>query len=270
MEKKIIEPQIIGNPQEDLAIVILAAGKGSRMKSDLPKVLHRVAGKSMVVHVIETARNLTQNNIFLVVGHKAALVEAEVSSHFSVNFVNQTSLVGTGDAVKQVLPHLPPRVKQVLVLCGDVPLIRPATLTSVLVTHGTDCAKITVLAVNMDDPSGYGRVVLDTSGGVMSIREESDASLEEKLIKTINAGIYCFDRAFLDQAIELIRPDNNQAEFYLTDMVEIARAKNEKISVRLMKDPRQVMGVNSPNDLERVESLIHKIENELPRLSQIF
>jgi len=217
-----------------------------------------------VVHVIQTARHLTQNNIFLVVGHKAALVEAEVSSHFFVNYVNQTSLLGTGDAVKQVLPHLPPSVKQVLVLCGDVPLIRSATLTSVLVTHRTDGAKITVLAVNMEDPTGYGRLVLDTSGEVMSIREESDASLQEKQIKTINTGIYCFDRDFLEQAIELIRPDNNQAEFYLTDMVEIARSKREKISVRLMKDSRQVMGVNSPNDLERVESLIQEIESELP------
>lgn len=264
MEKKIIEPQVLSNPQEDLAIVILAAGKGSRMKSDIPKVLHRVAGKSMVVHVIEAASHLTPDNIFLVVGHKAGLVEAEVASYFSVNFVNQASLLGTGDAVKQVLPYLPPKVKQVLVLCGDVPLIRDATLTSVLATHGTDGAKITVLAVNMEDPSGYGRVVLDSTGEVMFIREEADATLEEKQIKTINTGIYCFDRVFLEEAIELIRPDNNQAEFYLTDMVEIARSKREKISVCLMEDSRQVMGVNNPDDLERVESLIQEIENELP------
>jgi UDP-N-acetylglucosamine diphosphorylase/glucosamine-1-phosphate N-acetyltransferase len=264
MERKIIEPQILGNLQEDLAIVILAAGKGTRMKSDIPKVLHKVAGKSMVVHVIEAVRNLTQNNIFLVVGHQAPLVEAEVSPRFLVNYVKQTSLLGTGDAVKQVLPHLPSKVKQVLVLCGDVPLIQAATLTSVLVTHRTDRAKITVLSVNMQDPSRYGRVVLDASGGVMSIREESDATLQEKQIKIINTGIYCFDRTFLEEAIELIRPDNNQAEFYLTDMVEIARSKREKISVRLMKDSRQVMGVNSPYDLERVESLIQEIENELP------
>jgi UDP-N-acetylglucosamine diphosphorylase/glucosamine-1-phosphate N-acetyltransferase len=264
MVKKILEPQIIGNPKDELAVVILAAGKGTRMKSDLPKVLHRVAGKSMVVHVIETARNLTKDNIFLVVGHQAKLVEAEVSSCFSVNYVNQTSLLGTGDAVKQVLPYLPPGVKQVLVLCGDVPLIGAVTLTSVLATHGTNRAKITVLAVNMEDPTGYGRLVIDTSGGLISIREESDASLQEKQIKTINTGIYCFDRAFLEQAIPLIRPDNNQAEFYLTDMVEIARSKREKISVCLMKDSRQAMGVNSPNDLERVESLIQEIESELP------
>ena len=191
-------------------------------------------------------------------------VETEVSSRFSVNYVNQPSLLGTGDALKQVLPHLPPAVKQVLVLCGDVPLIQAATLTSVLVTHRTDRAKITVLSVTMQDPGGYGRLVLDTTGGVVSIREESDATLQEKQIKTINTGIYCFDRVFLEEAIELIRPDNNQAEFYLTDMVEIARSKREKISVRLMKDPRQVMGVNSPYDLERVESLIQEIENELP------
>ncbi|MCP3941695.1 MAG: NTP transferase domain-containing protein [Desulfobacteraceae bacterium] len=249
---------------DDLAIVILAAGKGTRMKSDIPKVLHEVAGKSMVVHVLNAARRLTRDNIHVVIGHQAQLVKDEVGRHFSVNFVIQKLLLGTGDAVKQALPFLAPEIKDVLVLCGDVPLIREDTLRQFLATHRTTCAKLTVLAVNLENPSGYGRIVLDQEGGVSSIREESDATREEKQITTINTGIYCFDRTFLEQAIELIKPDNNQAEFYLTDMVEIARSKREKIGVRLMVDPRQVIGVNSPKELEEAESLIQEIENELP------
>jgi UDP-N-acetylglucosamine diphosphorylase/glucosamine-1-phosphate N-acetyltransferase len=249
---------------DDLAIVILAAGKGSRMKSDIPKVLHKVAGKSMVIHVLACARKLTQDNIFVVVGHKAQLVKDEVDRYFPVNFVNQKQLLGTGDAVKQALPSLAPGIQNVMVLCGDVPLIREDTLKDLLATHRSSQAKITVLAVKMKDPTGYGRVVLDPSGDMAAIREEADATREEKQIATINTGIYCFNRTFLEQAIELIRPDNNQAEFYLTDMVEIAKLKREKISVSLMADPRQVMGVNSLNDLEKVEFLIQQIENELP------
>jgi UDP-N-acetylglucosamine diphosphorylase/glucosamine-1-phosphate N-acetyltransferase len=249
--------------RKDLSIIILAAGKGTRMKSDLPKVLHKVAGKSMVVHVLECARKLTLDNIYLVIGHQAARVEQEVGQYFSVNFVIQQSLLGTGDAVKQALPCLPPQTKDVLVLCGDVPLIREDTLNSLLATHKTTHAKLTVLAVDMENPTGYGRIILDASGEMSAIREEADATGKEKQINTINTGIYCFDKKFLEEAIGLIRPDNNQAEFYLTDMVQIARSKREKISVELMTDPRQVIGVNSPNELGRVEDLIHQIENEL-------
>jgi bifunctional UDP-N-acetylglucosamine pyrophosphorylase/glucosamine-1-phosphate N-acetyltransferase/UDP-N-acetylglucosamine pyrophosphorylase len=249
---------------DDLAIVILAAGKGTRMKSDLPKVLHRVGGKSMVMHVLACAGKLTQDHIYLVIGHKADLVKQEVSPYFSGNFVIQKRLLGTGDAVKQALPDLASGIKDVLVLCGDVPLIKESTLRDLLATHRNTHAKLTVLAVDMENPGGYGRIILDDSGDVAAIREEADATFQEKQITTINTGIYCFDRKFLEAAIGLLRPDNNQAEFYLTDMVEIARSKKEKISVRLMADPRQVIGVNSPHELERVESLIHAIENELP------
>ncbi len=249
---------------DDLCIVILAAGKGTRMKSDLPKVLHPVAGKSMVVHVVTCARKLSPNNIHVVIGHQGQLVKDEVSRHFTVNFVVQKELLGTGDAVKHALPFLAPGIKNVLVLCGDVPLIREDTLRGLLTTHRTNRAKLSVLAVNMENPTGYGRIVLDPGGEMIAIREESDATKTEKKITTINTGIYCFDKVFLEQAIELIRPDNKQAEFYLTDMVEIARSKREKISVRLMADPRQVIGVNSPNELEKVESLVQQIENELP------
>lgn len=248
---------------DDLAIVILAAGKGTRMRSNIPKVLHKIAGKSMVLHVLACAEKLTPDNIYLVVGHGAQLVKDEVGPYFSVNFVTQKQLLGTGDAVKQALPFLTPGIKNVLVLCGDVPLIRQKTLVELVTTHRSTQAKLTVLAVDMENPEGYGRIVLD-SGEMVAIREDSDATLLEKQITTINTGIYCFDRGFIEQAIDLIRPDNSQAEIYLTDMVEIARSKGEKISVRIMADPRQVIGVNTLDDLENAESLIHHFQNELP------
>ena len=263
-ETKAKEMLIGDDGMDDLAIVILAAGKGTRMRSDIPKVLHRIAGKSMVLHVLACAEKLTPDNIYLVVGHRAQLVKDEVGRYFSVNFVTQKQLLGTGDAVKQALPFLTPGIKDVLVLCGDVPLIRQDTLVELVTTHRSTQAKLTVLAVDMENPEGYGRIVLDSSGEMVAIREDSDATTLEKQITTINTGIYCFDRGFIEQAIDLIRPDNSQAEFYLTDMVEIARSKGEKISVRIMTDPRQVIGVNNLDDLENAESLIHHFQNELP------
>ncbi len=249
---------------ETLAVVILAAGKGTRMKSDKPKVLHRVAGKSMVVHVLDCARKLVKENLHVVVGHQADQVQEEINHHYPVKFCEQKQLLGTGDAVKQVLPTLLPGVKTVLVLCGDVPLIQEATLWELVATHQRAAAAVTVLGVHVRAPSGYGRIILDQKGEMISIREEADATQVERQITLINTGIYCFDRGFLDQAIELIQPDNSQKEYYLTDMVEIAKSKGEKIRVQIMDDARQVIGVNTLDELEMAESLIQQMGNELP------
>ncbi|OQY50644.1 MAG: nucleoside-diphosphate-sugar pyrophosphorylase [Desulfobacteraceae bacterium 4572_89] len=253
-----------GNGTNDIAIVILAAGRGSRMKSDKPKVLHKVAKKSMVTHVLDSAVGLTRGNVYVVVGHQAQLVKDVISQVYPVNFVFQKNLLGTGDAVKQALPHLDPNVKDVLVLCGDVPLIKESTLVDLLENHRKTKAKLSVLAVKVTDPFGYGRIVLDEKGDVACIREEADATKAEKKITTINAGIYCFERIFIDEAIDNIRPDNRQSEYYLTDLVEIARSRKEKISVVVTDDSRQVMGVNTLDELEIAESMIQQIENELP------
>ncbi len=251
------------NGTDKLAIVILAAGKGTRMKSDLAKVLHLVAGKSMVVHVVECARKLAPEQIYVVVGHQAQQVEQEVKQYFNAHFVLQKKLNGTGDAVKSVVPFLPPHIQHVLVLCGDVPLIQEQTLRLLVNGHLDSKDSLTVLAVNVDNPTGYGRIVQDDSGEVLCIREEADASACEKKINTVNSGIYCFDRDFLVSGIEKIQCENNQAEYYLTDLVEIARVSGKKISVVLMDDPRQVMGVNTLEELARAEALIHELDNEL-------
>lgn len=249
---------------EDVAVIILAAGKGTRMKSDLAKVLHRVAGKSMVVHVTNCARSLTKDHIHVVVGHQAEQVKNEVLTYYPVQFALQKELLGTGDAVKSALPGISSGVRHVLVLCGDVPLIREKTLRDLLETHKKNGAKLSLLAVTRENPQGYGRIISDAKGALAAIREESDATESEKKINLVNAGIYCFDRQFLDQGIRLIKNKNEQGEYYLTDLVEIAVSHHEKTHVLAIGDSGQVMGVNTPSELARAEALFHAGTNELP------
>ncbi len=249
---------------DHVAIIILAAGKGSRMKSDIAKVLHPVAGKSMVVHVADCARSVARDHIHVVVGHQADHVKAEILKFFPVHFALQRELLGTGDAVKAALPGLAPNIQSVLVLCGDVPLIRKKTIKSLIRAHEQADAKLSVLAVQVDDPEGYGRVVLDSQGVLSAIREEADASTLEKGITLVNSGIYCFDRDFLEVGIDLIRNDNNQSEYYLTDLVEIAASKKVKTLVKSMDAPGEVMGVNTLEQLAQAEVLFRETSNELP------
>lgn len=239
---------------EDLAIIILAAGKGSRMKSDLAKVLHPVAGKSMVVHVAGCAKKIT-NDVHVVVGHQAQQVKDEVSRFYQVSFAMQEQLLGTGDAVKVALPGIASHNRNILVLCGDVPLIQDEIIRNLIDVHMESKAKLSVLAVTMAAPEGYGRIVLNDSGMLEAIREEADASETERHIKLVNSGIYCFDKFFLESAVDEIGNDNNQAEYYLTDLVEIAVAQREKTCVLSLDDPVAVMGVNTLKDLARAESL---------------
>lgn len=246
----------------DVAVIILAAGKGTRMKSELAKVLHRVAGKSMVNHVIESALSITRDHIHVVVGHQAGQVRAEILTYHPVHFAFQEELLGTGDAVKAALPGLATGIDNVLVLCGDVPLIQK-TIQDVVNVHADAGAKLTVLAVQMDDPTGYGRIIQDAQGNLAAIREEADADPAEKQIRLVNSGIYCFDRNFLETGIQLIRNTNNQAEYYLTDLVEIAVSKNLKTLIRTADDPAQVMGVNTLEELRKAEVLFDCVQNEL-------
>ncbi len=251
------------NTYNKLAVIVLAAGKGTRMKSDLAKVLHKVAGKSMVNHVIGCARKLAPEHIHVVVGHQAGKVKEDIEKYFKVGFSLQKELKGTGDAVRSALPDLADPIEDVLVLCGDVPLIQEDTLGRLVKDHIRERARVTVLAVDVENPLGYGRIVLDEQKNMVCIREEADANEDEKEIKKVNTGIYCFNRAFLVSAIDQIKPDNNQAEYYLTDLVEIARSQGDKIHVVSMDDPRQVIGVNTLDELTTAGALILQLENEL-------
>ncbi|WP_299979595.1 sugar phosphate nucleotidyltransferase [Desulfobacula sp.] len=243
----------------DVGVVILAAGKGTRMNSDIAKVLHRVASKSMVVHVVECAIKIARDNVVVVVGYQAQKVKDEVGKFFKVDYAVQEELLGTGDAVKVAIPGLKPGIKDVLVLCGDVPLIQESTLRNLMDGHKQNQAKVSVLATDVDDPTGYGRIVLDQQNNMLCIKEEADASENEKKIKKVNAGIYCFDKELLISVIDEIKPDNNQKEYYLTDVVEIAQKRHEKMAVITMDDPKQVIGVNTLEELGKAEYLIQQL-----------
>ncbi len=237
-----------------LAVVILAAGKGTRMKSPYPKVLHLLAGEPMIIHVVETALTLRPDQLLVVVGYKADLVKKALKG-YELECILQKEQLGTGDAVKRVKPHLLKTVDQVLVLCGDTPLLTPQTLTNLITLHQEQKATVSILTAYLEDPSGYGRLVRDQSDLVQKIVEEKDASLEEKKIKEINSGVYVFEREFLFEALEKIRPDNVQQEYYLTDVVEMAVKDGRRVAAYLVSDPIEILGVNSQVERARLEEI---------------
>ncbi len=236
------------------------------MKSDLPKVLHRVAGKPMILHVVACAGQVVPvHHIHVVVGYQADKVRQAVSAAgYPVNFCLQKRLMGTGDAVKCALPALSSDARDVVVLYGDVPLIQQKTVKDLVSVHRQTRAKVTILAADLDQPGGYGRVLQDRSQRVVAIREDADATEEERKIKRVNTGLYCFDRMFLSQALNSLVPANQQAEYYLTDVVEIACQSNEKVAVKLLKEPSQALGINTRVELEKTRDLAGFMPNELP------
>jgi len=241
---------------DDLAIVILAAGKGTRMKSDLPKVLHPLNAKSMILYVVDCAVQVAGSNVVVVVGHQAEKVKNKVQDSFTVSFAHQKELMGTGDAVLTAMPKIGSSINKVLVLYGDVPLIKKETLLKFIDEHQANNYDLSILAANMDNPTGYGRIIADSNGQVRCIREEADATEDEKKIKEINTGIYCFDKLMLTAAINQIKPDNKQSEYYLTDVVEIARKCGSKIGVINLENYAEVMGINTPEELKKAEDFV--------------
>ena len=240
---------------EEIGVVILAAGKGTRMQSDRAKVLHIVNGQSMINHVLDCADRLSCASVVVVVGHQSELVMKEVKEKHAPVFALQKELLGTGDAVRVALPFLGTRVGHVVVLCGDVPLIRDLTVKALVEEHMACQNKLTVLAVELDEPSGYGRIVLDLKDSLIAIREEVDASMDEKKINLVNSGIYCIERQFLTSALNRLKPDNAQNEYYLTDLVQIAVSDGEKTGYVRGSDPREVLGVNTLEQLKALERL---------------
>jgi bifunctional UDP-N-acetylglucosamine pyrophosphorylase/glucosamine-1-phosphate N-acetyltransferase len=244
--------------------VILAAGKGKRMKSDLPKVLHKLGGKPMVEYVVETAQNVGVEKIILVVGHKREKTQ-KLLKHLDVEFVIQEEQLGTGHAVMQAKDHLANFDGDVLILCGDMPLLKSDTVRRLLEEHRRKKAVATVLTAILEDPSGYGRIIRDEKGMVQKIVEEGDASADEKKVKEINTGTFCFDSRFLLSVLNKITPDNKQGEYYLTDALELLRKKNLPIWAVVASNPQEGLGINSQEELERMEEIL-LVEN--PALRQ--
>ena len=177
--------------EKNVAVIILAAGLGTRMKSNKAKVLHEILGVPMVFYVIETARQIAGNDIILVIGHQAPIIRKMVSAKAQVTFALQEKQLGTGHAVLSAMPFLPGHVEDVVILCGDVPLLTSKTVIQFIHDHKTAKRDISILAVEMDQPKGYGRILIDENNNVSGIVEEADASAQQKPIKRINTGIYC-------------------------------------------------------------------------------
>ncbi len=232
-----------------LAVVILAAGKGTRMKSALPKVLHPLAGRPLLRHVVDTARRLDPARIVVVYGHGGEQVRARIRGD-DIEWIEQAEQLGTGHAVQQALPALA-GIQRTLVLYGDVPLIRETTLRRFLDAAAT--TSIGLISQILDDASGYGRIVRDASGRVRAIVEHKDATPEQLAIREINTGIMTFDNPRLAEWLGGLRNDNAQGEYYLTDLVAAAVATGEEVATASPDHPAEVAGVNDRAQLAALE-----------------
>jgi bifunctional UDP-N-acetylglucosamine pyrophosphorylase/glucosamine-1-phosphate N-acetyltransferase len=229
---------------EPLASIVLAAGKGTRMKSGLIKVLHHVAGIPMIAWPVAAARDAGSDTIVLVIGHQATAVHGAFRGAADIRCAMQEEQLGTGHAVACALDSLSGFRGTLLILCGDTPLLRAETLKIMLAYHRDNQAAITVLTAVMPDPYGYGRVIRDASGHVTRIVEQKDADVEEQRICEINSGIYCMDSDFLFGNIKGIGNDNAQGEYYLTDLLAIAVRKCLPCLALQVDDADEIMGVN--------------------------
>lgn len=235
--------------------VILAAGKGVRMKSDLPKVFHKILGKPMLSYVLDAVEDYGFDGVYLIVGHMSDMIR-DYYKNEDVIFVEQKERLGTGHAVMQVEPHLKDVDGISVVLAGDMPLISSQTIDELVEFHKKMGAKVTVLTAKAEDPFGYGRIIRDGSGQIVKIVEEKDATGEEKKINEINTGIYCFDNKVLFDALKEVKAENAQREYYLTDTIKILRGKGLPVFVHLCDRPAEARGVNTQEELKAVEKII--------------
>ena len=233
------------------------------MKSQKAKVLHELGGRPLIAHVTRQAHSLNHEKILIVVGHQAADVEAAVRRELGKDadralFVVQEQQRGTGDAVLSAAAALKGSNSTLLVLSGDVPLVRLETLQKFLDFHRSQSAVCSILSVMLDNPAGYGRMVRDQNEGFVRIVEQKDATHEERLIREINSGIYCFETPKLLGALSEIRPANQQGEYYLTDVPAILAAAGDRIAIFLHQDAREVSGINTRADLAEFENLLRR------------
>lgn len=245
---------------QPLDVVILAAGLGTRMKSSRAKVLHEIGGLPLINYVSRTAKSLSPRKIYVVVGHQAEEVSKTVEVEIGdlAEFVVQTEQRGTGDAVMSAKEPLADANSVVVILSGDVPLLKTETLIAFISSHRVQRAACSILSVRLENPTGYGRIVRGSADKFSRIVEQKDASPEERQIKEINSGIYCFDSGKLFDALTQVQPTNQQGEYYLTDVPEILLKQGENVNVFVHTDPREVSGVNTRAELAEFENLMRR------------
>ncbi len=243
-----------------LAHIILAAGRGTRMKSRLPKVLHPILGQPMILYAVDTSEEVTGQPPILVIGHAAQEVRRVVGER--ADYVIQKEQLGTGHAVMVAMPKIRERADVVLVTYGDMPLLRAGTLQHLVQTHINTDSTITMLSVILEDPHGYGRVLRDETGQVLGVVEEVDATPEQRRIRELNAGIYCFDVAWLDEHLPRIQPSPVKGEYYLPELIGMAVAEARRVTAIPVEDPEEVVGINTRVHLAEATRIMQRRINE--------
>jgi bifunctional UDP-N-acetylglucosamine pyrophosphorylase/glucosamine-1-phosphate N-acetyltransferase len=256
--------QNIPNEQPALDVLVLAAGLGTRMRSNLAKVLHKLDGRPLINHVCQTATALAPRKIYVVIGHQGEDVKRAVLEELTdenAEFAWQTEQLGTGHAVNSARQFLENEDSTLLVLSGDVPMIRVETLAALVQKHHTHRGKgaaCTILTVNLNDPMGYGRVIRDSEGLFSKIVEQKDATDEEKQVKEINSGIYCFNTKKLYSALSRVKNNNAQGEYYLTDVPALLREEGEDVALYRHNDAHEIEGINNRVQLADMERTLRR------------
>ena len=239
---------------KELRVVILAAGKGTRMNSELPKVLHKLQGKPLIDYVIDQSELLNPKEIILVVGFKKDYVIEHTAKRINLKYATQMKQLGTGHAVLQTSELLKNKKGHILILYGDVPNIKASTLQPIIDDHILTNRDLTLITAEIDDPAGYGRIIRDKNGSLLKIVEEKDCNDYEKKIKEWNPGIYIFKIPEVFEVLNNISTNNASKEYYLTDAIGIAQQSNMQIKAIKIADSNEVIGVNTTYQLEKLES----------------
>lgn len=239
---------------KNLTAVVLAAGKGVRMQSELPKVFNPLAGRPLLEHVFNSLKAAGVEKILAVVGHKKEMI-IEYFAGWPVTFVEQKEQLGTGHAVMMTEPYLKDFSGKVLVLAGDVPLLSAKTIQRLIDFHEQHHSVATVLTAEVPDPASYGRIVRNQEGLILKIVEKKDASPAELKIREINTGTFCFNSRALFSALDSVKPENAQKEYYLTDTIEILKSEGQPVFACLAEDFRETLGVNTKEELQALEKI---------------
>lgn len=246
------------NPGRGLAVVILAAGKGTRMKSDLPKVLHLLGGRPLLSYTLDLAQHLGAERVVVVVGHQAQRVRDTFAHLPGLRYALQEPQLGTGHAVQAAAPELAGWTGPVLILCGDVPGLKTSTIEALLAAHADQANALTVLGMDLPQPGAYGRLITDTQGRLERIVEFRDATDEQRAVTLVNAGIYLVQAPDLLAFLPRLATDNDQHEYYLTDLVHLMAAAGLRVGHAVCPNPLEVAGVNSVEELKALEEKMGK------------
>ena len=239
---------------KELRVIILAAGKGTRMNSDLPKVLHKLNGKALLDFVLDESELLNPIETILVVGFKKEQVISHTENRINLKYATQIEQLGTGHAVLQTEELLKNNKGHIIILYGDVPNIKASTLRPIIDEHIINDRDLTLITAEIDDPSGYGRIIRDKNGNLLKIVEEKDCDDDERKIKEWNPGIYIFKIPGVFEVLNNIRTNNASKEYYLTDAIGLAQQSNMQINAIKIANSNEVIGINTADQLEELES----------------